>query len=523
MSRNSALNCADRTELKQTLEATCFDLAVIGGGITGAGIARDAALRGLKVALLEAQDFASGTSSRSSKMIHGGLRYLVQGDIPVVKESASERAILHSIAPHLATKSPYILTTRSRVESMFLRIALKIYEFLGKVGKEDKHQVWSVAKLKAQEPSLATKGAHNAIVYPEFLTDDARLTLATIRSAKAEGAVVGNYLAVTEVSRDGDFSLTAESRLPEDDTKATIKAKLVINAAGPWVDQLCQLENPAQAPRLALSRGIHVVVAAHRLKVNNTVVMSTRDKRKIFAVPAGDYTYLGTTDEFYPDSDYWPDVYAKDIDYLFNTTNRYFPNTHLSAEDVVSVWSGVRPLVGSTEGKANEISRKDEVWEGPMGMLSIAGGKLSAYRAMAERIVDRAIDILNIEAKPCTTAKLPLPGGESILYADLTKLDKITLTRWRRMYGSEINEVYAMGTGLEAEVRYAVLVEGALRLEDYWARRSSRAWFDDRGGIDSLEPASRVMAELLNWSDDRRKHEVTHCLEIDKASRQHIH
>lgn len=523
MSQNSALNCANRAELKAQLEAQCYDLAIIGGGITGAGIARDAALRGLKVALLEAQDFASGTSSRSSKMIHGGLRYLVQGDIPVVRESASERAILHSIAPHLANKSPYILTTRSRLESLFLRIALRIYELLGKVDKEDKHQIWSVSKLQKQEPGLSTKGVHNAIVYPEFLTDDARLTLATIRSAKAAGAVVCNYMAVTGVSRDGNFALNAESRLPEDSTNAIVTAKLVINAAGPWVDQLCKMENPAQTPRLALSRGIHVVVSADRLKVNNTVVMSTRDKRKIFAVPVDEYTYLGTTDEFYPDTDYWPEVYAKDVDYLFSTTNRYFPNTHLSAEDVVSVWSGVRPLVGSPEGKANEISRKDEVWEGPMGMLSIAGGKLSAYRAMAERIVDRAIDILGLDAKPSTTAKLPLPGGESILYSHLTKLDKKTHRRWTRLYGSEINDVNALGTGLEAEVRYAVAVEGALRLEDYWARRSSRAWFDDRGGIDSLEPTSYLMAELLNWSEDRRKQEVTNCLEIDKASRQHIH
>ena len=364
---------------------------------------------------------------------------------------------------------------------------------------------------------------HNAIVYPEFLTDDARLTLATIRSAKAAGAVVCNYLAVTGISRDNNFTLTTESRLPEDDTNATVKAKLVINAAGPWVDQLCQMENPRQPPRLALSRGIHVVVSADRLKVKNTVVMSTSDKRKIFAVPVGDFTYLGTTDEFYPDTDYWPEVYAKDIDYLFNTTNRYFPSSHLSAKDVVSVWSGVRPLVGSAEGKANEISRKDEVWEGPMGMLSIAGGKLSAYRAMAERIVDRAIDILGVEAKPCTTAKLPLPGGESILYAHLTDLDKKTQRRWSRLYGSEINEVNALGTGLEAEVRYAVLVEGALRLEDYWARRSSRAWFDDRGGVDALDPASNVMAELLDWTDERRQQEINNCLEIDKASRQHIH
>jgi len=519
----SALNCRDRVELKSVLESQVYDLLIIGGGITGAGVARDAALRGLKVALIEGQDFASGTSSRSSKMIHGGLRYLAKGDIAVVKESASERAILHAIAPHLAQRSDYIIATRSWKESLLMRIALQVYEFLGKVAPGDRHQAWSVARLRQKEPGLATDGVNGAVVYPEYLTDDARLTLATIRSAKAAGAVVMNYMKAVEIGRDDAFRIGCESQLPEDETQVSVRATLVVNTAGPWVDHVCRLENSAQPPRLALSRGIHVVVDRERLPVNHTVVMSTPDKRKIFAVPAGEFTYLGTTDEFYPHDHYWPDVYQADLDYLFETTNQQFPQAHLSTKDVVSVWSGVRPLVGSTSEKATEVSRKDEMWVGPMGMLSVGGGKLSAYRAMAERIVDKAIEQAGFQASPCRTASEYLPGGEPLDTTSLAaELSDRTLARWQRLYGSELPLVARHGKDLEAEVNFAVEVEGALRLEDYWARRSSRAWFDHRAGLDSLAVAADLMASKLQWSDERRQHEIDNCVRIDQDSRQHF-
>lgn len=519
MGQEAVLHCRHRAELKTRFESGVFDLLIIGGGITGAGVARDAAMRGLRTALVEAQDFASGTSSRSSKMIHGGLRYLVQGDIPVVKESASERVTLARIAPHLAHKSDYIITTRSWKEELALRVALTVYEWLGKVSKDDRHRVWSKTELARREPALRLEGVRSAVVYPEYLTDDARLTLATVRSAAANGAVVGNYLKASAISRDGDFKVHCVSQLPEDDTEITIKAKLVINCAGPWADHLCQLENPAASSRLALSRGIHIVVPAHRLPVNNTVVMSTPDKRKIFAVPIGEFTYLGTTDEFYPACEYWPAVEAADLEYLFATTNRQFPDARLNADDVVSVWSGIRPLVGSTDDKATEISRKDEAWVGALGMLSIAGGKLSAYRAMAKRIVDQAVDLAGFDAGPCITDQHPLPGGTPFTHDTAPELEDGWRVRWSRLYGSELSDVVSYGHGMEAEVRYAVAVEGALRLEDYWARRSSRAWFDDRGGIDSLEPAAAVMAELLGWSTERMQTEIDHCLAIDRDSR----
>ena len=513
----ATLNCRDRSRLKSDLETGVYDLLIIGGGITGAGVARDAALRGLSVALVEAQDFASGTSSRSSKMIHGGLRYLIQGDIPVVKESASERATLHRIAPHLAKRSNYILTAKSLTEELTLRAALITYEKLGKVAKIDRHKRWSVNHLRQEEPELKTEGVRSAIVYPEFLTDDARLTLANVRDAASSGAIAGNYWRAERIEKQsGIFSVSASSMLPGDTHSATIRAKAVLNAAGPWVDSVCNLESKTYKPKLALSRGVHVVVPHSVLPVNNTVVMSTPDKRKIFAVPNGRFTYLGTTDEFYPHSDYWPEVRRSDIDYLFGTTNTYFPCSLLMFEDIVSVWSGVRPLVGSTDKKATEISRKDEMWYGDLGVLSVGGGKLSAYRAMAERIVDKLVRDNGFPAISCQTSERPLPGGDALPAGSSAESRE---TRWRDLYGSEAATVSRYGAGLTAEVKFAVEHEGAVRLEDYWVRRSSRAWFDDNAGLDTLSPAADIMAELLSWSESRRKEEINHCLRIDALSR----
>ena len=519
MHNTSALQCFNRPALKAQLEQGQFDLAVIGGGITGAGIARDAAMRGLKVALLEAQDFASGTSSKSSKMIHGGLRYLLSGELKVMKESVAERAAIHNIAPHLAEKTHFIVTAKSWAESIKLRIALSIYEYYGRVAKQDRHVIWSVDELQRREPHLNTDGVYCALVYTEYLTDDARLTLATLRSAREAGAVIANYYRVDNiVKQDGLTSLYATSQLPDDEDQLIVTAKMVVNAAGPWVDQLCQLENPAQPDRLALSRGIHVVVPRAKLPINHAMVMYAQDKRTVFAVPRGETTYLGTTDEFYPKHEYWPAIYQRDVDYLFDTCQRYFPNNPLCHQDLVAIWSGIRPLIGSTDQKASEISRKDEIWFGPLGILSIAGGKLSAYRAMAERVVDQVVALGGFEATPCNTANTPLPGGSRIDHIT----DREIPDRLTKRYGFEAATLYDMGAELEAEVSFAVLVEGAVRLEDYWVRRSSRAWFDLDAGMASLAPAASIMAQLLGWSKIRQQQEIDHCLDIHRASLQHL-
>ena len=324
-------------------------------------------MRGLSVALIEAQDLASGTSSRSSKMIHGGLRYLVAGDVAVVKESASERATLHRIAPHLAQKTPYVIPTGSVRSKLMLRAALWAYERLGGVERADYHEVWSRDELAEKEPLIERSRLNGAVVYPEFLTDDSRLTVATVRSAIDHGATVATYLKATNIRHDQTFSVEATSTLPGENHEVTIQARAVVNAAGPWVDQVCGLEQ-TQAPRLALSRGVHLVFDHADLPVRNTVVMRTPDARRIFAVPLGHYTYIGTTDDYHPEYEYWPPVTDQDVSYLLATTQRAMPAAALSPDRIVSVWSGIRPLVGDGSGRASkELSRKDEVWTSPSG------------------------------------------------------------------------------------------------------------------------------------------------------------
>ncbi|MEK9586452.1 MAG: glycerol-3-phosphate dehydrogenase/oxidase [Halieaceae bacterium] len=431
-------NQTDRAASLKALSDQCFDLLVIGGGITGAGVARDAAMRGLSVALIEAQDLASGTSSRSSKMIHGGLRYLVAGDVAVVKESASERATLHRIAPHLAQKTPYVIPTSGVRSKLILRAALWAYERLGGVERADYHEVWSKAELAEKEPLIERSRLNGAVVYPEFLTDDSRLTVATVRSAIDHGATVATYLKATNIRKEQAFSIDAASTLPGETSELTISARAVVNAAGPWVDQVCDLEQP-QPPRLALSRGVHLVFNHADLPVRNTVVMRTPDARRIFAVPLGQYTYIGTTDDYHPEHEYWPPVTDQDVSYLLATTQRAMPEATLSPDRIVSVWSGIRPLVGDGSGRASkELSRKDEVWTSPSGLLSVGGGKLSAYRAMAERIVDTVIENHGFTSKPCGTAEVPLPGGDAVMLAsDLTGIGDVQAERLARLYGAE--------------------------------------------------------------------------------------
>ena len=513
----------DRAASLRALSDQCFDLLVIGGGITGAGVARDAAMRGLSVALIEAQDLASGTSSRSSKMIHGGLRYLVAGDVAVVKESASERATLHRIAPHLAQKTPYVIPTSGVRSKLILRAALWAYERLGGVERADYHEVWSKAELAEKEPLIERSRLNGAVVYPEFLTDDSRLTVATVRSAIDHGATVATYLKATNIRKEQTFSIDAASTLPGETSELTISARAVVNAAGPWVDQVCDLEQP-QPPRLALSRGVHLVFNHADLPVRNTVVMRTPDARRIFAVPLGQYTYIGTTDDYHPEHEYWPPVTDQDVTYLLATTQRAMPQAKLSPDRIVSVWSGIRPLVGDGSGRASkELSRKDEVWTSPSGLLSVGGGKLSAYRAMAERVVDTVIENHGFTAKPCETAEVSLPGGDAVMLAsDLTGIGDIHAERLARLYGAEAPNLLGNAGGdelVKAEVQQAVQKEGALRLEDYWARRSSRAWFDEGAGLPALNRAAAAMAELLSWDDNRKAMEIENCRDIDRASR----
>lgn len=510
------LDARRRAQVFTDLESRTFDLAVIGGGITGAGIARDAALRGLSVALVEARDYASGTSSRSSKMIHGGLRYLAQGDIALVKEAASERQILRRIAPHLTRLSPFLIPTTNMAMTAKLRTGLWTFEKLGGVPDTEKHEVIGLAELQRREPLMRTERLNGAVLYPEFLTDDARLVLANIRSAHGAGAVVVNHAAASELTNDG---LIATSTL-DDNLGASIKAKLVVNAAGAWVDQVRGLEAGECDPRMSLSRGIHLVLPRERLPIGSTIIIRAPDKRSIFVVPRGAFTYLGTTDVFHDGADYWPAPTRDDIDYLLRATEAALRIDPIRSAEIVSLWSGVRPLIAQPGKKPNEVSRKDEIWTSPSGLVSIAGGKLSAYRAMAERVVDLAIERLASSARPCSTATTALPGGSRSFGDSLRHLEPRAAERLAGLYGDEASEILDAGGDVAAEAARAVTHEGAAKLEDYWVRRSARAWFDHGAGLAALAPAADAMGALLGWNDAMKAAQIAHCRRINDQSRR---
>jgi glycerol-3-phosphate dehydrogenase len=511
----SDLDLRDRAGLFRDLAEAPFDIAVIGAGITGAGIARDAAMRGFRVALLEARDFAAGTSSRSSKLVHGGIRYLAQGDMRLVREAATERKVVKGIAPHLARPTRFVVTARNLAGIAKFRTGLWTYEKLGSVEADDRHELWDAARLTREEPMLVTETLAGAIVYMEYITDDGRLTLANVRSAKAHGAVVANYAAVTRIS-PGEVEVVD----PLTQARTRVRARVIVNATGPWADAVRRLEDPAATPRLALSKGVHLVLPRARLDIRNTVTMTAADKRSVFVVPRGEAAYIGTTDTFYPRSDYWPEVTAGDVDYLLATANAVFRAPALTRADLIGAWSGIRPLIAEAGKSPSEISRRDEVMEGPAGVITIAGGKLTAFRRMAERIVDQCEKRLGSGHRPCRTADEVLPGGDRAPDEVVKALAARGLAphhadRLMRLYGSEADTVVT--EGVAGEVRQAVLKEGAATLEDYWVRRSARAHFDLDGGLGVLDEAARTMAALLDWSDARRDAEVTHCRTLHRT------
>ena len=504
--RPQDLDNRDRNKLFARAENEHFDVLVIGGGITGAGVARSAASRGLSVVLVEAQDLASGTSSRSSKMIHGGVRYLAQGDVGLVRDAARERQVLREIAPHLTRKTGFLLPTRSAAGLAKFRTAMWTFEKIGKVPKEDHHEVWDFDDLIEREPLAATDGTTGAVRYIEFVTDDSRLTLANARSAASDGALILTYAPAVEFIFENEVvtGVKVRSSLEGESLETIIRAKAIVNAAGPWVDSVRSLEDPNEPNYLSITKGVHLVLPHERLPLNDTILLTAIDKRSIFAVPRGNTTYLGTTDTFYPEADWWPGVTEEDVDYLLESTNRSFLCEPIKPSDIVTSWSGVRPLISEPGKDPSEISRRDEIWTGPGKVLTIAGGKLTAYRSMAERVVDEAADLHDLSVQKSNTKEQPLIGGDVVVDERNHLID---------LYGSEAKDVLADGGGVSAEVRQAVTREGAICLEDYWVRRVPRAFFDLDGGISVLQEAANEMGDLLSWDEEKKKKEIASCEE----------
>ena len=361
--KNIKFSNQNRTKTIAKLAKEKFDLVVIGGGITGGGIALDAASRGLKVALVEKNDFASGTSSKSTKLIHGGLRYLKQFDFWLVKEVGSERAIVHKLAPHLVLPEKMLLPLieNGSYGKWLTSIGLKVYDILAQVTGDDKRKMLEKKEALKLEPLLPKKILKGAGYYAEYRTDDARLTIENIKTSLQFGAQALNYAAVEDFEYTNEKISGVKVKDGISGADFTIKTKHVISAAGPWVDELRTVNNSKKGKRLHLTKGVHLVFPKEKLPVKQSVYFDIPDGRMMFAIPRGKVTYVGTTDtNFNLDKDRVRTDLADAI-YLLSAVNNMFPKINLEMEDIVSSWAGLRPLIHEEGKSASELSRKDEL------------------------------------------------------------------------------------------------------------------------------------------------------------------
>jgi len=501
----------DRASKIVEIKKTHFDLVVIGGGITGAGIALDAASRGMKVALLEKGDFASGTSSKSTKLIHGGLRYLKQFDFWLVKEVGSERAIVHKLAPHLVLPEKMLLPLieGGSYGKWLTSIGLKVYDILAQVSGDDKRQMLEKKEAMKLEPLLPKKILNGAGYYAEYRTDDSRLTIENLKTSLQYGAQALNYAKVTDfLYKEGQVNGVEVSDEVTGKT-FSISAKQVVSAAGPWVDELRSVNNSKKGKRLHLTKGVHLVFPKKKLPVKQSVYFDIPDGRMMFAIPRGKVTYVGTTDtNFNLDKDDIK-IDVADAIYLISAVNNMFPDINLELEDVISSWAGLRPLIHEEGKSASELSRKDEIFTSDSGLISIAGGKLTGYRKMAERIVNRVTKKMEEEQQlvfePCTTDKIPLCGNEFKKFKHVKKYIAEVYSRLKEegfseydawylvtTYGKQTENILEAFTALKgesvaerlirAEVQFSIANEMVLNPMDFFIRRTGRLYFD----IDSI-------------------------------------
>lgn len=541
----------ERKEIRSDLQESEFDVLIIGGGITGAGIALDAASRGMKVALIEKNDFASGTSSKSTKLIHGGLRYLKQFDFWLVKEVGTERAILHQLAPHLVVPEKMLLPIieNGTYGSWLTSFGLKIYDILAGVAGDDQRKMLDKNEALALEPLLPKDILQGAGYYAEYRTDDARLTLEVIKTAIRYSAKALNYCEAKEFTYC-DKKLTGLTCLDKISGETiAVKAKFVINASGPWVDVLREKnetgpDKSLPEKRLHLTKGVHLVFPFEKLPVKQSVYFDVPDGRMIFAIPRGKTTYVGTTDTNYAGDLNHVKVDQTDALYLISAVNHMFPDIVLGLEDVQSSWAGLRPLIHEEGKSAGELSRKDEIFESENGLISIAGGKLTGYRKMAERITDLVCKKLkkqyDAEFLPVQTKEIKVQGGDFEHYKAVKKYREKVFTQIAPFGFSELDAALLVGKyGSQSEIilqKMNTLKDGAMVVRltkaelwfclhyemvlkplDFIERRTANLYFD----IEQAEKLKQVVldefASFFHWDGHTLSRETE---ELHAAIRQ---
>ncbi len=508
----------------EKIESIKHDVLIIGGGINGAGLARELALRGLQVALVDKGDYASGTSSASTKLIHGGLRYLENFDLRLVFEACRERKVLQKIASHLVRPLRfYVPVYKGDKRPLWMvRAGMLLYDLLAMFRNTHNHGMLSADQAVAREPALRRTGLKGVAVYWDCRMDDARLCLENVIAAAEAGALVANYMLVVGLSKANGRVAGVELVELESGKQVQAEAEIVVNMTGPWMDKIRALDGDLE-PMLRTTRGAHILVPRISQGDEAIYLSSEQDDRLFFVIPWGDLSLIGTTDT---DTERPPEetiATEEDIDYLLGESARHLHGTALTRDCVVSSFAGLRPLVADTRDTASNVSREHRIFESASGLISVGGGKYTTYRAVAEEVAELIANRLGKGQGESRTARLPLPGGEVFVDEDIISslqtagLPVAIAEALVKRYGSRVGELLALaeqnpdllapvvaGSNLtRLEVEYAVQFEQARTPDDILRRRTGLTL--ERGqGLEELEPVAAQMQLLLNVDDNTK-------------------
>ncbi|WP_222617993.1 glycerol-3-phosphate dehydrogenase/oxidase [Sporosarcina sp. resist] len=532
----------DRNRVLSGIEGDEYDVIIIGGGITGTGIALDCTTRGLKTLLVEMQDFAAGTSSRSTKLIHGGLRYLKQFEVKMVADVGKERAIVYENAPHVTHPEWMLLPIykKGTFGKYSTSIGLQVYDFLAGVKRREKRKMLSRDETLKKEPLLKKEGLLGGGYYVEYRTDDARLTIEVAKKAVEKGADLLSYTKMEE------FLYTSDARLSGvyikdmlTGNRFRVNGKKIVNASGPWVEKIIGMDRKIDGKSLLHTKGVHIVIDGAKFPLRQPIYFDTPDGRMVFAIPRSGKAYVGTTDTVFEDELQHPQVTVKDKEYLLKCIEFMFPAASVGLDDIESTWSGVRPLIHEAGKGPSEISRKDEVWISETGLITIAGGKLTGYRKMAETVTNllcKELRNVGVQSGSSITKDLKLSGGE---FNNPKKLPNFITSKAREitslgisiedatniaaLYGTNTDVIVNLAnevlkeTGLPLSItltlHYAIKHEMILTPVDYFMRRTGTIFFDINWVETWKLSVIDYMAQFMEWTQER-KEELTEELEL---------
>ncbi|OKL40546.1 glycerol-3-phosphate dehydrogenase/oxidase [Pontibacter flavimaris] len=508
----------DRSVQKHALQQkdSVWDVIVIGGGATGLGVGVDAASRGYRTLLLEQADFAKGTSSRSTKLVHGGVRYLGQGDIRLVYEALHERGLLLQNAPHLVHMQPFVIPSYTWWSKMFYGFGLKVYDWMAGRYRLQKTTLLDKETVTRLLPNVRKEGLKGGIAYYDGQFDDARLAVNMAQTCIEQGGVALNYMKVTALLKNGEGKVCGVKACDtETGQEYDLKARAVINATGVFVNDVLQMDAPGQQPLVRPSQGVHVVINRSFLRGDNALMLpKTPDGRVLFAVPWHGHVLLGTTDTPLDNPSLEPTALESEIDFILQTAGQYLEEKP-TRKDVLSVFAGLRPLAAPTNktDSTKEISRSHKLIVAPSGLITITGGKWTTYRKMAEDTVDKAVAVAGLPLHPCSTANLPIHGALneknnilgslSIYGADAEGIRE--LVSFNSSLGEKLHQNFP---DVRAEVVWAVRHEMARTVEDVLARRLRVLFLDAKAAMDMAPQVAALMAAELGRDDAWQQQQV---------------